>query len=296
MTFNQLTYFCAVCRYESISRAAAELYVSQPTISVALRSLENEFGLQLFHHGKNQIKLTVAGESFYRRVQVLLKEFEDFHTEFSLLGQNSYTVKVGVPPLLSATFITELSSEFERHSDIPVRLYEYGSERACNLVENETLDVAIVNLEICSATKFGCHVMAQYYSTYCVHKSHPLAHEKSISMDMIADEPIIMFNTDSIHNKTIMTRYSLLGKVPNIIMFASQLPTISKMLRSRRCGFFVYNSVPLDEDEFVKLPLTPPITTKVGIAWKNGIYLNDYVLRFIDFAKKFKLKKDATEI
>ena len=55
--------------------------------------------------------------------------------------------------------------------------------------------------------------------------------------------------------------------------------------------FFVYNAVPIDEKEFVKIPLAPPISTKVGVAWKNGIYLNDYVSRFIDFAKKFKLKK-----
>lgn len=291
MTLNQLEYFCAVCQYQSITRAANELYVSQPTISVALRNLENEFNLRLFHHGKNRIKLTVAGESFYQKAQVLLREIEDFHTEFSLLGQNSYTVKVGVPPLLSTTFVTELLSKFEKESSLPVRLYEFGSARACHLVETEMLDVAIANLDIYNSTKFGYHVMAQYYSVFCVHRSHPLANRTSVTIKMLLDEPIIMYNTDSLHNKTIMTRYALMGAVPNIIVYASQIPTIVDILRSRPCGFFVYNSVPMDPDEFVKIPIDPPITTKVGLAWKNGIYLNDYVSRFIDFAKKFKLKK-----
>ena len=47
MTLTQLEYFCTVCRYHSITKAAAALYVSQPTISTSIRDLENEFHLKL---------------------------------------------------------------------------------------------------------------------------------------------------------------------------------------------------------------------------------------------------------
>ena len=50
MTIMQLQYFCAVCRYGSISKAAEALYVSHPTISVAIKSLEKEFSLELYAH------------------------------------------------------------------------------------------------------------------------------------------------------------------------------------------------------------------------------------------------------
>jgi len=53
MTLTQLEYFCTVCRYHSITRAADALYVSQPTISTSIRDLEKEFHLKLFNHGKN---------------------------------------------------------------------------------------------------------------------------------------------------------------------------------------------------------------------------------------------------
>lgn len=55
MTLTQLEYFCMVCRYHSITRAADALYVSQPTISTSIRDLEKEFHLKLFNHGKNRI-------------------------------------------------------------------------------------------------------------------------------------------------------------------------------------------------------------------------------------------------
>ena len=47
MTLNQLEYFCAVCRYHSITRAAESLFVSQPTISASIRNLEKEFHLRV---------------------------------------------------------------------------------------------------------------------------------------------------------------------------------------------------------------------------------------------------------
>ena len=70
MTLNQLEYFCAVCRYHSITRAAESLFVSQPTISASIRNLEKEFHLRLFTHGQNRITLTNDGSLFYKKGRV----------------------------------------------------------------------------------------------------------------------------------------------------------------------------------------------------------------------------------
>lgn len=70
MTLNQLEYFCAVCRYHSITRAAESLFVSQPTISASIRNLEKEFHLRLFTHGQNRITLTNDGSLFYKKGRI----------------------------------------------------------------------------------------------------------------------------------------------------------------------------------------------------------------------------------
>ena len=72
MTLNQLEYFCAVCRYHSITRAAESLFVSQPTISASIRNLEKEFHLRLFTHGQNRITLTNDGSLFYKKAEYVL--------------------------------------------------------------------------------------------------------------------------------------------------------------------------------------------------------------------------------
>ena len=58
MTLNQLRYFCTASRCHSITKAAEELYVTQPTVSVAIRDLEIEFGISLFYRKGNQLILT----------------------------------------------------------------------------------------------------------------------------------------------------------------------------------------------------------------------------------------------
>ena len=72
MKIIQLEYFCAVCRYHSITQAAQKLYVTQPAISNAIRELEKEFSVSLFSRTKNHIVLTKEGEAFYQKASVLL--------------------------------------------------------------------------------------------------------------------------------------------------------------------------------------------------------------------------------
>lgn len=67
MTLNQLRYFCTASRCHSITKAAEELYVTQPTVSVAIRDLEIEFGISLFYRKGNQLILTQEGEELYEK-------------------------------------------------------------------------------------------------------------------------------------------------------------------------------------------------------------------------------------
>ena len=62
MTLNQLRYFCTASRCHSITKAAEELYVTQPTVSVAIRDLEIVFGISLFYRKGNRLILTEEGE------------------------------------------------------------------------------------------------------------------------------------------------------------------------------------------------------------------------------------------
>lgn len=108
MTLTQLEYFCMVCRYRSITRAADALFVSQPTISTSIRDLEKEFHLKLFNHGKNRISLTKDGESFYQKAEYILKQTQELYNDFSNSEENRRPLRIGIPPMISTVFFQEL--------------------------------------------------------------------------------------------------------------------------------------------------------------------------------------------
>ena len=223
MKLNQLEYFCAVCRYHSITRAAEELYVTQPTISVAIRELENELKLRLFHHEKNRISLTREGEAFYQRAEALLKETRAIVTEFSSLGAKETPIRIGIPPLVSTVFFPRLTDEFQEKTGLTVQLFEYGSVKACNLVQEEKLDCALVNMDFYNIDQFNAHVLMEDKYVYCVGRNHKYAGEKEVAFDMLRDEKLILFNTDSVQNETVTARYRAMGLEPNVIAYTSQL-------------------------------------------------------------------------
>ena len=246
MTLTQLEYFCMVCRYHSITRAADALYVSQPTISTSIRDLEKEFHLKLFNHGKN-----------------------------------------GIPPMISTVFFPRVTDQFQEQYNIPIQLLEYGSIRARTLVDNEQLDVAMANMDFYNLDKYNSYVMMEDRYVYCVSKTHRYAGEKEITMEMLKDEPIILFNTDSVQTQTVIARLRSAGITPNVHMYCSQLVTVLNFVRGGKCGAFLYSSLAANPRDFVEIPITPEITSKFGIIWKKGIFVPDQLTKFVNFVKDF---------
>lgn len=156
MKMIQLEYFCAVCQYHSITQAAQKLYVTQPAISNAIKELEKEYSINLFIRSKNHMSLTKEGEIFYQKANHLLTQFRQTTSELYDLGKQKPSLRIGIPPLLSTIFFPDLLLFFRReYPDIPVILSEYGSMRAADLVQEEVLDLALVNMHFYNIDKMN---------------------------------------------------------------------------------------------------------------------------------------------
>ena len=221
MTLNQLEYFCAVCRYHSITRAAESLFVSQPTISASIRNLEKEFHLRLFTHGQNRITLTNDGSLFYKKAEYILHRAHEMYTDFSDKDTNKAPLRIGITSTPSALLLPSLAMEFEEKYGIPVKLMECSSMHARELVDNDELDVAIANLDFYNLDNYDYHTVIEDTYVYCVDKNHHLAKEPSVSFETLKEEPIILFNTDSVQSHTVITGFRSEGATPHIKMYSS---------------------------------------------------------------------------
>ncbi|MDE6053721.1 MAG: LysR family transcriptional regulator substrate-binding protein, partial [Lachnospiraceae bacterium] len=201
-------------------------------------------------------------------------------------------VRIGIPPLLSTIFFPDLFIEFnKKYPDIPLELFEYGSIRAAALVNDDVLDLSFVNMHFYDIDKMNSYQITTDSFVFCVSPEHHLANEKEISIGMLENEPLIMYNTDSVQNTTLNALFENIGNKPNIILHASQLYTIKNFVRNNLGGAFLYSSLLDDDSGLVRIPVIPHIEQDIGIVWKKGKYINNSVDKFISFTQKYSHTK-----
>ena len=290
MTLNQLRYFCTASRCHSITKAAEELYVTQPTVSVAIRDLEIEFGISLFYRKGNQLILTQEGEAFYEKATYILQYCNELQADYSSMSRVKPPLRIGIPPMLSTVFFPELLTAFHQdHPEIAVVLEEYGSVRACDLVQNDTLDLALVNMEQYNIDKFHNVVLANDQVVFCVNKDHRLADKEIVTTKEMSEELLIFFNADSVQNQLLKTRFEMDGYIPNIVMRSSQIYTTLQFIKTGKYSCFLYSSM-LDkftDSGITGIPLNPPIHIKIGMIWKKGKYISGDMQTFLNFTRMY---------
>lgn len=287
MTLNQLRYFTCAARYHSITRAAQEMFVTQPAISTAIRELEKEFSVTLFANTRGRIALTEEGDAFYHRAMEILDSCDALHADYQNRSAIKSKVNIGIPPMLSMVFFPELLEAFHaEHPDVWLVLKEYSSMRACTLVTDELLDAGIINMEDPCTDKFHAHVLSHDELVFCVCPNHPLAALDRLDMEQLDQQNILLFHQDSVQNRILMQRFEHLHIQPRIIMHSSQLMTVLKFLRRGNCGCFLFKSMLPMVPELVSIPLSTPIPVRAGLIWKQGRHLNKGMQCFVDFCRE----------
>src|SRR3954466_12733662 len=100
MDIHHLEYFSEVAKHLSFTKAASTLHVSQPSISKAIKSIEEELGVPLFYRSSKELKLTDAGKAVLVNAQRVLVAFGNLTSELSdIMEIKKGEIRVGIPPI-----------------------------------------------------------------------------------------------------------------------------------------------------------------------------------------------------
>ncbi len=287
MELRQLEYFQMASRLKNITRAAERLRVSQPNITVAIKKLEAELGIQLFDRSQKQLSLTPEGAVFLNRIELALRNIQD-----AILEVNDYkklqkgTIKIGIPSMIGAYLFPRIFSSFQHHySHLDIYLYEEGSMAIRDQLERDELDFGIViitdasqNLQLLPMA--NCQIVA------CIPPSNPLSQQKSLSLEDLHDMDLIMLKEGSYLRNVILKKCKERNITPNIILESNQIETIKGLIAKDVGISFLLDFVVKDAAEFVIRPLEEPILVDVGLAWKKDRYISRAAQSFIDFCQE----------
>jgi LysR family hydrogen peroxide-inducible transcriptional activator len=194
MTLTELRYIVAVARERHFSRAAESCYVSQPTLSVGVRKLEEALGVQIFERGpKSEVRLTTAGERIVAQAQRVLEEVERLkqvarHSQDPLSGPLRLGLIYTIGPYLLPHLIPTLHT---RAPQMPLLIEEgFTSELAERLRYGE-LDVIVVSLPF---SEPGVVTQAVYDEPFVVAMppEHPWRQMATLPPERLAEGELLM--------------------------------------------------------------------------------------------------------
>ena len=147
MDFSGLQYFLAIVKHRNLTRAAQELYISQPTLTKFLQKLESEIGGKVFRKNGHQYELTFLGQRFLEYAQKINALNQDWHKELSDMRSSfEGELNIAVPPMRSACLIPQFLPEFhQKHPGVHINFFEYGQLIQDHLLTKPNLDFGILS-------------------------------------------------------------------------------------------------------------------------------------------------------
>lgn len=274
MNINHLRYFEEVCKNASITKAADVVHVSQPSITAAIKELEKEFGILLFHRINNRLSLTEEGKEFLNSARRLLTELDCFYKEtLELNSSEAVTLKLGIPAILGTFFLHRIVPGFhDKHPNINLKVYEVPTLTGAEMISEATLDLLIGIMDNHTYAHCDSHFLFSTDLVFAVSGKNPLSKEKVITKHSVKKEPFVIVSKGSYHFNSIMNYFSDMPL--NIIMNTSQTTTLKYMVENNYATTIVYREI-FERNPLVRcIPLDPPIQANVCLFWRKHTYLS----------------------
>lgn len=274
MKLTQLQYFCKACEVGNMTRAARELCVSQPSVSMAIQELETEFGVELIRKAGQGFALTDEGRYFYERAGALLEQADGLKQMMCDLGNNRKRVNLGIPPMIGAWLFPQLYQEFSRkYPDISLATMEGGSRELLERLDEGALDLVIAPVNRLPDGPYGVLKIRETQTVFCVRKDHRLAGRESVSAEEIGREPVILFQEGFYQNQVIREQFARAGLEPNMIHASGQFYTIREFIAKGIAAGFMFRELADAAPELSGIPMKDPVCIDIGVIWRKDRHM-----------------------
>ena len=295
MTLTELKYIVAVARERHFGKAAEACHVSQPTLSVAVKKLEEELELKLFERNANEVTVTPLGEEVVRQAQSVLEQAAGIR-EIAKRGKDPLAgpLKLGVIYTIAPYLLPDLVKQvIDLTPQMPLMLQENFTVRLLEMLRVGEIDCAILAEPFPDA---GLAIAPLYDEPFvaAVPRKHALAACKSVSVEQLKLETMLLLGTGHCFRDHVLevcpefARFSGTAEGIQKSFEGSSLETIKHMV-SAGMGVTLVPRLSVsnealaagparrkDEDPYIRyLPIVdqggaPPPTRRVVLAWRRS--------------------------
>lgn len=245
--FQGREYVYAVYREKSFSRAAQKLFISQPSLSAAVKRAEDRIGYPVFDRSTKPLKLTECGEKYIAAVEKMLAAEQEFYHYVNDLGElKTGNLTLGGSSLFSSWILPQIMGRFSRkYPMVKISLVEESTSRLEELLQNGGVDLMMDNCDLDSAVFDSCvyqkeHLLLAVPGAFAVNgklqeyavsareiRRGKLSESEipPVPLEYFRDEPFALLKPDNDTRKRAMNLCRLHGFEPRMIFELDQQQT-----------------------------------------------------------------------
>lgn len=300
MDYSDLRYFIAIAEHKNLTKAAQELYISQPTLTKFLQKLEKDLGGKVFRKNGHQYNLTFLGQRYLEYARKVITLNQDWEKELSDM-RSSYEgeLNIALPPMRCASLIPQFLPEFhKKHPGVHINFYEYGHFIQDTLLTDGNLDFGILSEWQAHADLNYVHLKTEEI-LLVLEPGHPLAekavmrkdcHYPWLDLSLLADYPFILHFPDQNTGRAARQLFEQYHIQPPVPFQTRDNHTCIQLAAKGLGASFAPESYIQHTSQFWPMLVfsvgDPPIHNELTIAYRKNSYLSTYAADFINIAKK----------
>lgn len=287
MDIKPLRYFITVAEYQSFTKAAKQLGVAQPAVSMAIKKLEADLELTLIHRVDRNISLTDEGKKLLQHAEKIIQATDEALLEMEeLQGLSRGEVRIGIPGMLGSYYFPPILMAFRhRYPAITLTVIEGGTWQLQQMLEQGELDLSVVVAETLpdhlETQPLICEEMLVTTAF-----DHPFSELDKIPPELFFAEELVMFRKGYFHRRIVDKLADSVNMTPKIGFETNLIPLI-KSITQQGFGTSTLLAMAIEErDQLITRPFDPPIMLNLDIAWRKNSYLSKANKAFLAFVNE----------
>jgi DNA-binding transcriptional LysR family regulator len=291
INLNQLRAFFLAAREKSVTKAATSLYVTQPAVTMQIKSLEQDLGLKLFKKYGKSLELTEAGGVLFGYAEKIFEIVEEM--EYVLKGHADLThgsLTIGTTRSFARHLMPGLLSRFQkRFPKVKVTLEVGSSQEIADGVLNFSYDVGTIGR---LPYKSKLNVIPYTREEFClvVSPQHRFSKRESVSLKDLEDEPIIIRENGSGSRYAILSLLISHGVNPSVLLEAGSVEFIKEyIIKGQGISFLYKPEIRLESNLGLLKPVAVaegPIYVQTDTVFPKGVNLSPAVKAFIQLIEE----------
>ena len=292
MEIRQLKAFLAIAEHKTFTAGARQVNITQAAISMQIRQLEDEVGLQLFTRTPRRVILTEAGERLMERARRILREHDSALAEIAeIAGAEHGRLRIGSASAMFATqqlpgILEKLKGKFPKAE---ITVISGTSQILVDKIQHGDIDIAFISLPV-ETSSVQTDLLFSDEIVAIAHPKHALAKEKFISAATLAGEQLILGEQGGNTRRMIDDFFAAANVRPNVVMELNRQEAINQMVENNM-GVGIAGAKNVAKEIREKRLISwliegAEIKWDLGLARLRGGYFSPIAKEFVRFCKE----------